>query len=312
MITRRCTQRQFLLSADRHVVQTFEYILAEAAERFGVTLYAWVLMGNHIHILIRDNHGNYPKFIEHLHKLISMAINDYLERHENLWSCEQANVVWVVENDDKFGKLIYILANPVAAQLVERVGDWPSSSSLSLNVSGGEKVIKKPEGYFRKKGPMPDEVTLRVARLEGFEELSQKEWSAKVLAALDEAEVDARKKRMKTKGRVLGRKAVLAALPTDTPATVEERRRFKPTVACQNGESRAHALDILRSFRADYADALRMWLRGNRKAKFPDGTYRMRLLGAPCERPRVPKTPLAASRTSSRRGDVTAPATTVS
>lgn len=311
MITRRCTQRQLLLTPDKHVAQTFEYLLAEAAGRFGITIYGWVLMGNHLHILIRDNHGNYPKFIEHLHKMISMAINDYLGRSENLWSCEQANVVWVVDPSDKFEKLIYILANPVNAHLVELAEEWPGSTSLSLNREGGEKVIKRPEGYFRKKGPMPDEVTLRVARLEGFEDLSQEQWSALIMSALSKHELRARKVRRETNGSVLGRNAVLAAQRTDTPRTFEDRKRLKPTVACQNRESRIHALEILRSFRSDYADAMRKWLGGNRSAKFPDGTYRMRLLGARCERPDTPAPSRAGSRRAVRRGEGTANSATV-
>lgn len=311
MITRRCTQRQLLLTPDKHVVQTFEYLLAEAAERFGVTIYGWVLMGNHLHILIRDNRGNYPKFIEHLHKMISMAMNDYLGRTENLWSCEQANVVWVVETSDKFEKLIYILANPVKAHLVELAEEWPGSTSLSLNVEGGEKIIKKPEGFFRKKGPMPDEVTLRVARLEGFEHLSQEQWAALIMSALSKEELRARQLRRDTNGRVLGCKAILAARRTDTPHTLEERKRLKPTVACERRESRCHALEVLRSFRSDYADAMRKWLRGSRSVKFPEGTYRMRLLGAPCVGSDTPRPSRAASRRAVRPREGTANSATV-
>jgi hypothetical protein len=46
-ITRRCTQRQFLLRPDDKVNQALEYCLAEAAMRFGVTVLWFMAMSNH-------------------------------------------------------------------------------------------------------------------------------------------------------------------------------------------------------------------------------------------------------------------------
>ena len=47
MITRRCTQRQFLLRPDAITNQTFLYVLALAAERTGVEVILPSVQSNH-------------------------------------------------------------------------------------------------------------------------------------------------------------------------------------------------------------------------------------------------------------------------
>jgi hypothetical protein len=69
MITRRCTQRQFLMRPDRETNNAFIYCLAVAAETFGIRIRFTVAMSNHHHTGIYDPAGCYPAFIEHFHKL---------------------------------------------------------------------------------------------------------------------------------------------------------------------------------------------------------------------------------------------------
>jgi len=47
MLTRRSTQRQYLLRPDELTNEIFEYCLAEAAKRFDIGLIAWLAMSNH-------------------------------------------------------------------------------------------------------------------------------------------------------------------------------------------------------------------------------------------------------------------------
>jgi hypothetical protein len=80
---------------------------------------------------------------------------------------------------------------------------------------------------------------------------------------------------------VLGRKAVLAARPTDQPMTPAPRGGLRPSVACRDRERRRLALRELSGFRAAYRGALALWIAGEREAAvFPPGTYKLRLLGA--------------------------------
>lgn len=283
-MSRRCTQRQFLMRPDKHVEQIFLYCLGEAAERFDVTLHAWVAMSNHQHLIIRDNKGNYPAFLAHLNKMLAKALNAHWGRWENLWATEQPNAVLLVDARDRFDKLIYLLANPVSAHLVERVTDWPGATSLAQVLSGRPITLKRPRGFFSEDGPMPEEVTLRAERPAGYEHLTPAAWSKQVLDALAEAEHAARAERREKKIGVLGRKAVLRARHTDSPSTVEPRGGLRPNVACKDRERRIAALQALRAFRDAYRDAFARWVMRAKGVVFPEGTYRLRLFGVSCER----------------------------
>ena len=75
LVTRRCTQRQFLLTpTTRQHVQAFAYCLAYAAIKTGVYIHAVIVMGNHYHIVVTDPHGVLPVFAELLNKLVAKCI----------------------------------------------------------------------------------------------------------------------------------------------------------------------------------------------------------------------------------------------
>jgi REP element-mobilizing transposase RayT len=280
--TRRCTQRMFLLRPDPHVEQIYLYCLGEAVARFGMTLYAFVAMSNHQHLLIRDNLGNYPKFLEHLNKMLAKALNAHWGRCENLWANEQPNMVVVVEPADVFRKLVYVLANPVADHLVDRVAHWPGATSFAQHLSGRIRTVERPRGFFREDGPMPARVTLRLERPEGFAELDEAAWVEKLTTAVRAEEDKARSGRARSGLKIVGRKAILAASPRDTASSFERRRNLRPIIACRNVRRRMAELDNIVAFRVAYRDALQRWCAGERTVEFPVGTYRMRKFGVQC------------------------------
>src|SRR3954469_18600093 len=66
LITRRCTQRQFLLRPDTATNNAFLYCLIDAALRCEIDVLLPCAMSNHYHAVISDRAGRYPEFIEHL------------------------------------------------------------------------------------------------------------------------------------------------------------------------------------------------------------------------------------------------------
>jgi putative transposase len=276
LISRRCTQRQLLLRPGGTVEQVYLYCLGEAVQRYGLTLHGFIAMSNHQHLVVRDNRGNFPEFLAHFHKMIAKAMNALLGRWENFWASEQPNAVYLVEPADRFAKLVYLLANPVADHLVDRVGDWPGACSFGLHLSGRTKTVQRPRGFFRANGKMPAEVTLRIERPDGFGLLTEAEWVAKVEDAVRLEEERAREDRRASGRGILGRKAVLRAEPTDSPKTIEPRRELRPHLACLDKTRRIAELTALAAFRAQRRAALLRALKGERDVVFPHGTYRVR------------------------------------
>jgi hypothetical protein len=160
------------------------------------------------------------------------------------------------------------------------VGDWPGACSFPQQLTGLPQTVERPRFFFDEEGSMPETVTLRAERIEGFEHLSDDEWAAMLQQAVLAAEREARQEREENHIRVLGRKAVLAASPNDKPKTIEPRRVLRPHVACKNEELRIAALLALVQFRQDHAEARLAYLDGDRDVVFPFGTYFLRIAAA--------------------------------
>jgi putative transposase len=283
LITRRCTRREFLLRPDAETNAIFDYCLAEAAERHDIGLIAWEALSNHYHAVVYDPHGRLPAFIEHFHKMLAKCFNRRWGRTENFWSSEETCVTKLVTVHDILEKVLYVLCNSIASDLVGRIADWPGSSSLAY-LDGKERTHPRPKGgYFLEDGKMPKAATLRAMVPPSITKLeTAASWRKRLRDALAERETTILAERASAKRRVLGRKAVLKASPFQAPPPESIRPKLRPCIACKDPERRGLELDALQAFRVRYAEIRERWIAGDRRVAFPAGTYRMRLLGQRC------------------------------
>lgn len=275
LLTRRCSERRFLLRPGEKTNQAINYCLAEAAQRFDMDVLWMMACSNHIHLGIHDRHGNYPAFIAHLHKMTAKVLNAHWGRWECLWAAEQTSVVHLADADAVFDKLIYSLTNPVKDDLVDRAVNWPGTSSLGYQLRGQQLVVRRPRWFFAKGTEMPDVVRLTFKRPEPFASLSHKQWVEKLRAAIEMREREAAAERKASGGRVLGRKAVLRQSAFDSPQSHEPRRQMSPRVATRNKWRRIEALQRNVEFLRAYAAALEAYQAGKAAAAFPAGTYKL-------------------------------------
>jgi putative transposase len=282
LITRRCSERRFLLRPDRRTEGIFLYCLAEAAQRYRIRVIAWMAMSNHYHAIVEDPDGVLPAFLCHFHKMAARALNARWGRWENLWAAEPTCAVKLVESADVLDKTVYALANPVADHLVQHAFDWPGASSLGA-LDGRTISLPRPKGtIFRDDGMMPAEVVLRAQAPSGWSGGAE-DWARAVRSRVLAAEAAAMAERQAKGFRVLGRRAALSASPHDRPRTPEPRRNLRPHVACLDAARRVAELVALRRFRAVYAEAREAFIAGLPHV-FPWGTYKMvRELGCVAE-----------------------------
>ena len=229
MVTRRCTQRQFLLRPDADSCNAFIYCLAVAAQRHDIDVMGFIQMSNHLHDGIFDRHGCAPAFYEHFHKLLAKCMNALRGRWENFFSSEQVCVVRLETREALIDKLVYIATNPVKDGLVERVDDWPGAAGYRALLDGTPLTATRPKHFFVDDGTMPASVSLTLTippELGDHAEIVA-EVKARV-AAVEEQEA---RKRAETGRRVLGRYAVLRQSWRDSPTTREPRRGLRPRSA---------------------------------------------------------------------------------
>jgi REP element-mobilizing transposase RayT len=269
-ITRRCTQRQFLLRPDDETNNAFTYVLAEAAQRFEMDVLLSQMMSNHHHTAVYDGHGREVEFREHFHKMMAKSQNALRGRWENLWSSEEPCVVEVMSAEDLLDKLVYIATNPVKDGLVEKVHHWPGPTFVQALLSGKRVRATRPKHFFREDGPMPPEVELVLGLPNDFE--GKDPFMAELRRRIAEVEEECARERQQSGRRVVGRRSVLRQSWRDSPTSHEPRRNLRPRVAARSTWLRVATLQRNKAWEVEYRRARLLWKAGV-SVEFPYGTY---------------------------------------
>jgi hypothetical protein len=269
LLTRRCTQRQFLLRPDEITNNTFLYCLIEAAQRHRIDILLPMAEANHHHTVIFDREGRAPQFVEHFHKMVARCMNARWGRSENLWAAEEVCLTRLLTRESVVKELIYAAGNPVKDHLVEKVIHWPGVNGYRQLVQGIPLRAVRPSHFFREDGAMPAVVELA---LEVPPELGPpEELIAELKAGIKALEKETRAARIACGKRVMGKKNIRAQSWKDSPRSTEPRGGLRPRFA-GGGAVRVAALIAYRQFLVDYAAARRLWRTGA-PAVFPPGTY---------------------------------------
>lgn len=274
LLTRRCTQRQFLLKPSRRTQQLVRYCLGLAASRTGVELHAVCFMSNHWHGVVTDPFACLPVFLEQFHRLLAKAQNASLGRWENFWSSDKTSVVLLVSDDDVLEKMAYTIANPTAAGLVRSPHEWPGVITQRI---GERCVVEVPEIFFDPEGSLPETVELKFTRPPIYPQLNETELNRHLARAVERRVREAREVFRRQGRKFLGAKAVLQQPFDAIPKTIEPRRTPNPRIAAANTPERVQAIRNLLAFLRDYRAAWHAWRYGKREQVFPAGTYALRI-----------------------------------
>jgi REP element-mobilizing transposase RayT len=278
LVTRRCAQRQFLLKPSTVTNDVFLYLLAVAAQRFGIQVHAFCVLSNHFHLVVTDTQARLPAFHQFLDALVARALNASLGRWEAFWAPNSYSAVRLLSPSDILDKSAYVLANPVAAGLVRTGRLWPGLWSAPERIGAEPFDVRRPTHFFDPKGCLPETVSLQLIPPPGF--ASGDEFREKL--AVEVAELEARASRNAT-GGFLGVARIVAQKTTGRPGPGEPRRTLNPRVAARDKWKRIEALGRLAEFLRAYRHAWAARREGKRNVIFPCGTYALRVVhGVPC------------------------------
>lgn len=273
LLTRRCSERRYLLLPDPTVKQIFEYLLGLLSKEYDIAIHAYVAMSNHYHLVVTDTNGRLPDFQRELNSMLARAINRHWGRTEAFWDRRSYSNVKLLEEQDVVAKMAYTLANPVRARLVNQANEWTGATSAGV-VFGQARQITRPENFFRKSMPKVAELVLtRPAGLKGLSDAQVFE------------QVQADVARREAEHRLLGKPATMNKVLRQkwwwSPTTSEPRGQSQPTVAgCK--WARIEALQRSKEWLTAYYDCLAQFVAGTRDVIFPPGTWQM------CARLRCP------------------------
>ena len=101
--------------------------VGEMAQRFEMDLFAYVLMDNHYHLLLRTRRANLSRAMQWLGVTYTNRVNARHSRSGHLFQGRFKSML--VQNDAYLMRLsYYIHRNPLRAGMVERLADYPWSS----------------------------------------------------------------------------------------------------------------------------------------------------------------------------------------
>jgi REP element-mobilizing transposase RayT len=271
LVTRRCTRRQFLLRPSRATREVFLYLLAVGARRHGILVHAYCVMSNHYHLVVTDPRAELPAFLQFLHALVARALNAATGHEERFWDPRGYSAVVLPTPEDAADKTAYVLANPVAAGLVERGRMWPGLWSAPELLGVGRIEALRPGRFFDPEGGMPERETLELTVPPGLE--SAEAFRELVEAGLEEREAVARRAHR----RFLGVARVLAQRWWGRPAAEEEGGGLRPRVASRDKWKRIEVLGRLKAFLVAYREAWEARRKKKAGVVFPAGTYQLRV-----------------------------------
>lgn len=140
-VTQRGNRRQpvFLREEDR---QVYLRLLKGQADRYGLEVWAYCLMTNHVHLIVVPRRGEaLTRAIAETHRRYTRHINFREGWRGYLWQGRFASVP--LDEPYLYAAVRYVERNPVRAGLVRRAEEYPWSSARA-HVSGSADPVLTP------------------------------------------------------------------------------------------------------------------------------------------------------------------------
>jgi putative transposase len=178
----------------------YRYLLAEHCAAAHVEVWAWVLMPNHVHLILTpSDEVGLSAAMARVHRRYASHIHAREKRTGHFWQGRFGCVA--MDEAHLAAAIVYVALNPARARLVERAEDW-RWSSVHAHLGGQD-----------------DGLTTTAPVLARFPDLA-----ARIEAGEDEA-MSARLRRAETIGRPVGDAAFMADMERRTGRTLEPAQR---------------------------------------------------------------------------------------
>ncbi len=279
LITRRILRRHHLLRPDATITQLLVYALAVSSRRYGIEVHALCAMSTHLHLVVTDINGVLPRFLQFFHRIAALGTKVLRTWEGPVWDHEPTSAVRLLTRAALVEKIAYVLANPVAAGLVQHANEWPGAKVDVGELGRGVLHAIRPSAYLDPENPQwPKEVTLPLALPPVIEQDSAEAFRREVTTELKRLEALAHAEARRQGLRFLGAERASKVSPCKRATSFEALRDRNPTFAVgrDQGDPWRIAGAAVRAFRASYRAALERWRAGIRSVVFPAGTWWMR------------------------------------
>lgn len=188
-ITSRCNNKEFFPIPLKEVWSCMLLRLQETHEKHQLAIHAFVLMGNHFHLLCHTPKANIDECMHYFLRMTSIDINRRSQSMNHLWG---GRYRWTLIDSQRYYFQVYryIYQNPLRAKIVSRVEDYPFSTlklgipfplhtSIPLSFAGHEgelawlnEAYEKEDQELIRSGLRRVQFDLNKKKLKAFNKLS--------------------------------------------------------------------------------------------------------------------------------------------
>ncbi len=253
-VTNRTIERMYLLVPDDVLNAIAMKWLRRAVRIYGIQLHAAVIMCNHFHLILSAPNMNLGQFMCYFTTNLSKDVNKLRERENTVVFPKRYSAEPILDIESLSRMLSYVLANPVAAHMVETPGEHPGYTSWHQSV--GQPLPKRQT-------EAPPEITPPPHWSHLDDDELAREWEKLLRPRI------AHLTKIRT-GHVLGAERVRKLDWRTTPRDKEEIRA-RPRCHGRSREARQLYRSFQKQMTAEYQRAAEDW-RGGLEATFPFGT----------------------------------------
>ena len=99
--------------------------IARAQAKYGVEIFAVVVMSNHLHLIVRTPRKNLARFMGYVKARLTSMTNWLLDRAGGAWA-RRYDAQAILDDEAAMERVGYTVANPQSAGLVDHPEEWPS------------------------------------------------------------------------------------------------------------------------------------------------------------------------------------------
>ena len=270
LITLRTTGARLWITPNASTRKLIGGIIARYQEILRIEIYAYCILGNHYHLLIKAPHSNTDEFLENVNREISRRMNWRLRREGQFWGRRYAEQI-VLTEEDALEALLYINTNPTRHGLLADSSRWPGLTSFDHALKEKDRRFSftkysAPEGEPRKTTH-----SLKLTALPQFQHLRRKQRRKELQRLLEERMEQIAQERGESGQGFMGLEMLQQQLPGERPEKVS--RSPRPVCYTRSAQLWRAMRDKERKRRAAYAEASFLYRLGCSNYDFPDHCY---------------------------------------
>jgi REP element-mobilizing transposase RayT len=247
-ITTRTFQSLYLLTPSRELNAAILGILGRAMSLYPVSLHAFVVMSNHVHLLVTPRDAcALARFMQFFNANTARRVSKLSSWKGRLWG-RRYQSIGIADELSQLGRMRYCLAHGCKECLVEHPADWPGLSSVGalandetlvgkwLDQTAFYRARRKKDGHLAREEDFTISYPIELTPLpcwKGSDDRTRREAISSMIA---EIVATATAARIKDGRRPLGAAAIYAQNRYDAPRV--SKRSPAPRVHAATAESR--------------------------------------------------------------------------